>query len=128
MIGQLTKTSNIKYAGLSYLANLINSASKLNGNKPFWCYIKSHKQEHIRISALETSEGTVTSAVGKAEALNNAFKSVFTIEDLSSLPVLPDSTYPNMQNICITEAGVYNILSQLDPYKAGVQTTFLHMY
>jgi len=44
---------------------------------------------------------------------------VFTIEDLSSLPVLPDSTYPNMQNICITEAGVYNILSQLDPYKAG---------
>jgi len=57
-------------------------------------------------------------------------KSVFTIEDLSSLPLLLDSTYPTMQNIpvCITEAGVHNILSQLDPYKAGVQTTFLHMY
>jgi len=72
---------------------------------------------------------TVTSAVSKAEALNNAFKSaVFTIEDSSFLPLLPDSIYPTMQNMHITEAGVYNILSQLDPHKAEVKTTFLHMY
>jgi len=44
---------------------------------------------------------------------------VFTIEDLSSLLLLPDSTYLTMQNIRINEAGVYNILSQLDPHKAG---------
>jgi len=77
-------------------------------------------QERIGISALETPEETVTSAVSKAKALNNVFKSVFTIEDLSSLLLLlPDSTYPTMQNICITEAGVYKILSQLDLHKAG---------
>ena len=44
---------------------------------------------------------------------------MFTIEDLSSLLLLPDSTYLTMQNIRINEAGVYNILSQLDPHKAG---------
>ena len=67
-----------------YLTNLLNSSSRLNGNKPFWRYIKSRRQEHIRISALKTPEGTVTSATSKAEALNKAFKSVFNIEDLHS--------------------------------------------
>ena len=98
-----------------YLTDLLNSSSRLNGNKPFWHYIKSRRQEHIGISALETPEGTVTSATSKAETLNKAFKSVFTIEDLHSLPFLPDST---MQDICITKPGVYDILSQLDLHKA----------
>ena len=66
----------------------------------------------------KTPEGTVTSATSKAETLNKAFKSVFTIEDLHSLPFLPDSKHPTMQDICITKPGVYNILSQLDPHKA----------
>ena len=101
-----------------YFTDLLNSSSRLNGNKPFWHYIKSRRQEHIGISALETLEGTVTSATSKAETLNKAFKSVFTIEDLHSLPFLPDSTHPTMQDICITKLGVYNILSQLDPHKA----------
>ena len=84
-----------------YLTNLLNSSSRLNGNKPFWRYIKSRRQEHIGISALETPEGTVTSATSKAETLNKAFKSVFTIEDLHSLPFLPDSTHPTMQDIYV---------------------------
>ena len=85
----------------------------------FWCYIKSCRQECIGISALEIPEGTVTSATSKAEALNKAFKSVFNIEDLNFLPSLLDSTHPTMQDIHITEPGVHNILSQLDPHKAG---------
>ena len=93
----------------------MNSSSRLNGNKPFWCYIKSRRQERIGISTLETPEGTVTSATSKAKAL---FKSVFTIEDLNSLPSLSDSIHPTMQDIHITEPGVHNILSQLDPHKA----------
>ena len=101
-----------------YLTDLLNFSSRLNGNKPFWCCIKSHRQKHIGISALETPEGTVTSATSKAETLNKAFKSVFTIEDLHSLPFLPDSAHPTMQDIHITKPGVYNILSQLDPHKA----------
>ena len=53
-----------------------------------------YRQEHIGISTLETGpKGTVTSTTSKAEALNKAFKSVFTIEDLNSLPSLPDSTH-----------------------------------
>ena len=48
-----------------------------------------------------------------------SFKSVFTTEDLNSLPSLPDSKYPSMQEIRVTEPGVYNALSQLYPHKAG---------
>ena len=81
--------------------------------------IKSLRQERIGISALETPEGTVTSATSKAEALNKAFKSVFTIENLNFLPSLLDLTHPTMQDIHITKPGVHNILSQLDPHKAG---------
>ena len=64
---------------------------------------------------------SLASATSKVEALNKAFKSVFTIEDLNSLPYasLSDLTHPTMQDIHITEPGVHNILSQLDPHKAG---------
>ena len=110
---QVCQSMRVQHDG--YLTDLLNSSSRLNGNIPFWRCIKSRRQEHIGISALETPEGTVTSATSKAETLNKAFKSVFTIEDLHSLPFLPDSTHPTMQDIRIT---VYNILSQLDPHKA----------
>ena len=76
-----------------YLANLLNSSSRLNGNKPFWRYIKSRRQERIGISTLETPKGAVTSATSKAEALNKAFISVFTIEDLNSLLYISTRLY-----------------------------------
>ena len=95
-----------------YLANLLNSSSRLNGNKPFWRYIKSLELVPLK---------PLTFATSKVEALNKAFKSVFTIEDLNCLPYasLSDLTHPTMQDIHITEPGVHNILSQLDPHKAG---------
>ena len=83
------------FAFITTNTNIINSSSKLNSNKPFWHYIKSRKQEYVGISALQTPNGTAiaTTSLNKAEVLNNTFKLVFTKEDLSSLPVLPDSTY-----------------------------------
>ena len=43
---------------------------------------------------------------------------MFTTEDLSSLPVLPESTYPPLPEISIMEHGVLILLSQIDPHKA----------
>ena len=35
-----------------------------------------------------------------------------------SLPILPTSTYPSLPEINITKRGVFNLLSQIDPFKA----------
>ena len=55
----------------------------------------------------------------RADVLNNAFKSVFTKEDLSFLLVLPDSVYPSIQEIDVAEPNVFSLLLQLDHHKAG---------
>jgi len=44
---------------------------------------------------------------------------VFTVEDKTSLPVLPESTHPPIEEITITEPGVFAFLSQIDPHKVG---------
>ena len=66
----------------------------MHGNKPFWRYIKSRRLETSHICHKYSYISKADSL--KAEALNKAFKSVFTIEDLHSLPFLPDSTHPTM--------------------------------
>ena len=85
----------------------------MNGNKPFWHYIKSQKKDQTGISSLQTANGVATTPAEKAEVLNNAFHSVFTTEDLSSLP-----TYPPLSEFSITKHGVFTLLSQIDPHKA----------
>ena len=59
-------------------------------------------------------------ANSKADALNDYFfKSVFTTEDLSSMPIMPDSLHPNMQDIDITASGVHALLSKINPQKVA---------
>ena len=53
----------------------------------------------------------------KAHCLNNYFTSVFTTEDLNSLPSLT-STYPDMPDITITEPSVLKLLLLLDSNKS----------
>ena len=78
----------------NYITKILSSSSNLNGNKPFWHYISSleRKKEQTGISSLQTTNRVATTPAEKAEVLNNAFHSVFTIEDLSSLPTMPVST------------------------------------
>ena len=44
---------------------------------------------------------------------------MFTVEDQTSLPTLPESVHPPIEEITITEPGVFALLSQTDPNKAG---------
>ena len=99
-----------------YLVSIINSTDKADGDKSFWNYIKSHKQYHVGISTFQTSIGIAMTTVSKEDVLNNIFKSVFTKEYLSVLPLLPDSS---IQEIDISEPGVFSLLSQLNHHKAG---------
>ena len=76
------------------------------------------KKEQTGISSLQTTNRVATTPAEKAEVLNNAFHSVFTTEDLSSLPTMPVATHPSLPEISITEHGVFTLLSQIDPHKA----------
>ena len=67
---------------------------------------------------LQTSTNNVSTAPEIAETLNNQFKSVFTTEDIYSIPDMPESPYPPITDINITTPGVYKLLSEIDPHKA----------
>ena len=43
---------------------------------------------------------------------------LYTVEALKSIPEMPASSYPSINNIDISPNGVFKILSELDPYKS----------
>ena len=54
------------------------------------------------VSSLNSEGRIISTAREKAETLNNQFCSVFTKEDLFSMPSLKSSNIPNMPDIQIT--------------------------
>ena len=54
----------------------------------------------------------------KADILNCQFKSVFTKEDMSSMPDKGDSPHNTMDPIIVTIPGVEQLLKNIKPYKA----------
>ena len=70
-----------------------NIAQEVRTNpKVFWRYVKNKTSVKCPVHALECDgkEELVDDAVGKANVLNQFFSSVFTDEDLSSLPLIAD--------------------------------------
>ena len=66
----------------------------------------------------------------KVNTLNEQFVSVFNKnEDTSTIPDMGPSTHPSMDNINVTEEGVYKLLSNLQVHKDmgpdEIQTRFL---
>ena len=55
----------------------------------------------------------------KVNTLNEQFVSVFNKnENTSTIPDMGTSTHPSMDNISVTEEGVYKLLSNLQVHKA----------
>jgi len=44
---------------------------------------------------------------------------VFTIEDKSNIPLMNNSPYPDISTLNITEEGIFQLLMQIDPWKAN---------
>ena len=99
--------SALKQQRLKYLTSSLNSDCDNNRRKTFWRFIKSQKQDTTGISTLQTPTDQVTTPKEIAETLNNQFKSVFTVEDLESIPEMPASSYPSISNIDISPNGVF---------------------
>ena len=99
-----------------YITDLVSPSDK-TANKRLWSYIKSQKKDYCGVAPLKQGNDTLTQA--KAEALNNFFSSVFIAEDVSSLPVLDKSLYPDVPRIHIHEEGILHLLTNLRPHKAS---------
>ena len=94
--------------------NPINKA-----NKKFWTYIKHCKSNNSGISPLKENGILHSDPQKKADILNNQFKSVFTKDLDSATDNTPQSDFPILDDICITEPGVLKLLQNLDPTKAS---------
>ena len=72
----------------NYISNLINPET---GNKIFWSFIKSQRQDYSGIPPLYSDTGTTDNDLVKAKLLNNQFASVFTTENTNMIPTLSGS-------------------------------------
>ena len=77
-----------------------------SNSKPFWKFTKSLRHSSTGVLSLNTIDGTATSAIDKADALNNQFISIFNKEDYSSLPTLSSSPTKSMLLIQISTEGI----------------------
>ena len=85
--------------------------------KSFWRYMKSLRQDSFGVPALEVGSQLFTGAQDNAKALLNEFKSVFTIEDTSSIPWLGHST-SKISHLTVSVSVVWKLLYKLKPHKA----------
>ena len=95
----------------------INSKSK---PKLFWNYAKSRLKTRQNISSLRKEDGTTaTTAADKAETLNKFFASVFTLENLQTMPEAPMYNVETvLRTIDITTEIVKEKLDGLNPNKS----------
>jgi len=102
-----------------YLSNISNPQNGDNRMKRFWHHIKGKRHDNVGIDALKSQAGnTVTESSEKAEILNDQFKSVFTIEDISCIPDMGTSSYPSISDIFMTVNGVRNLLAKCNINKS----------
>ena len=98
----------------AYMEDIVSEDLQKNP-KRFWSYVKSRKQDSSQIVTLKSKDGYMylhSDTASKASILNQQFQSVYTREDLSTLP-----DHPPMNNIVVHERGVLKLLKGLRPFK-----------
>lgn len=99
------------------------SGDSKDNSKKFWTYVKSKGQEFTGVAPLKNKDGFLQSDTkARANILNEQFKSVFTQEDLSSIPDTGQSSIPTMQDIKVDWKGVHKLLKNLKTHKATYRT------
>ena len=98
-----------------FVSGLIND----DGDRNLWRYIKSKRCDSHGVSPLKKDGLTFSDSKTKANILNEQFCSVFTQENLSTLPDLGESPHPDMPEITVTIQGIVKLLKNLNPSKAA---------
>lgn len=97
----------------------VNSFIQEDSAKNLWRYVKSRKCDHAGVAPLTKDGLTYSDSSIKADILNDQFCSVFTDENLASMPTLGASPHPNMPDIMVAEEGIRKLLHGLNPKKAA---------
>ena len=109
-------TNIIRTAKFEYEKNI---RSKVKDEpKLFWSYVKSKCKIRDKVCDLMKADGTLTnSGKDKAKVLNDFFVSVFTKENLSFIPTLPDRNFEHvLETFIIISADVLKKLSALKAF------------
>ncbi|KAJ8026320.1 RNA-directed DNA polymerase from mobile element jockey [Holothuria leucospilota] len=99
--------------------NDVLTPSMEDNPKIFWRFVKSLKRDSGGIGALRDQGQLISDSKGKADLLNNYFRSVFTIEQTHDIPNKGTSPFPLMSKFKVTNEGVLNLLNDLNPAKAA---------
>ena len=94
--------NEIRSAHRSYVSRILES----NQPKDFWRYVKSRRADSTGVKPLEV------------RPLADQFHSVFTREDVTTLPNLPPRPFPEMPPITVDTDGVRKLLENINPRKA----------
>lgn len=110
--------------------NLIRSAKRgfekklanANGgsSRPFYSYVKRRTKSKPAIGPLlDKDRKTISDNKGMADLLNGFFSSVFTREDLQTIPVAEQMQTTNLERIAVTEKMVRDKIKNLKPFSAA---------
>ena len=75
-----------------YLCNMFDPDSD-RAYKNLWSYVKCKRRDQITIPQLDVNGTTVSDPQEKANAINNQFSSIYTKEDVTTIPDLGPSPY-----------------------------------
>ena len=81
-------------------------------------YQKNKRKDQVNINTLCSNGHTYTDSRAKADVLNNYFSTVFTNEDLTSLPTINSDPIPDISPLNIDPVRVLKLLEYLDAHKA----------
>ena len=88
-------------------------------SKRLWPFIKSKRKDQCSIPPINHNGSVITDSFHKSNVFNEYFTSTFTQEDLSSIPTMDASPFPEISPITISIEGVASLLSNLKPHKAS---------
>ena len=114
--------AKIRSSYWNYIEKVINpEPESRTPSKSFWSMVKGLRTDCVGISALKNSQSgqLTTDAVGKANALNEQFQSVFTQETPLTPEHVTPQEYPSIPDLTFTVAGVEKLLQNLKPEKAS---------
>ena len=122
---------NQKSARDVYISDFLGDAIEENP-KRFWSYIKQLKNDHPGVADFKIYNRIISDGKAKSELLSEQFSSVFTVEDLTDIPVASRDPKPGISSLTVTIPGVVKQLQSLKPNKAsgpdGIPPWFLKEY
>ena len=110
---------HIQQSHESYVNEVVGASLEEGNAKSFWNYIRLKRTESIGVPPLRDGDKMETTNTGKANLLNTYFKSVFTVENTSTIPVKGASPYPDINPITFSVDGIEKLLRKLKPRKAA---------